>query len=45
MSIPGGKARRKGVRELKRLEWSVNYDAKGGESRKGLLGRDDRVLK
>lgn len=45
MCTSGGKARRKGVRELKRLECSVNYGAKGGKTRKVLLGRDDGAFK
>lgn len=45
MGTPGGKTKRKGDRELKRLEYSVNYDIKGGESRRGLMGWDDGALK
>jgi hypothetical protein len=41
MGTPGGKTRRKGDRELKRLECSVNYDLKGGETRRGNMGRDE----
>lgn len=45
MGTPGGKTKRKGDRELKRLEYSVNYDIKGRESRRGLMGWDDGALK
>lgn len=45
MNTSGGKTKRKGDRELKRLEYSVNYDIKGGESRRGLMGWDDGALR
>jgi hypothetical protein len=41
MYSPGGRARRRGDRELKRLECSINYDVKSGVSKKGVLGRDE----
>lgn len=45
MGTPGEKTRRKGDRELKRLECSVNYDVKVGEARRGWMGRVDGVLR
>lgn len=41
MCALGGRARRKGERELRRLECSINYDVKGGETKRGLSGKEE----
>lgn len=44
MCTPVGKTR-KGDCELKWLECSVDYDVKGGKSRRGRMGRDHKTLR
>lgn len=44
MSTQRGKSKRKVDSKLKQLKWLVNYDIKGGESKREMLGKDHKAL-